>query len=391
MSQKLISRSADLKRLRDEGVQIEVRDGFLLVHSVPYVDSDRKIKYGILVSELTLAGDATSKPETHVINFAGEYPCNKDGSPIKQIAHSSGRKTLKEGVDIDHSFSSKPRPEGYIDYYEKITTYIAIISSPAKALDGTVSEKGFSVVESTEDESVFNYYDTNSSRAEILNITSRLEGQKLAIIGLGGTGSYVLDLVAKTPVQEIHLFDGDRFLQHNAFRAPGAPSKQILSEKKNKAQYFAEIYSPMRRNIYPHATFVTSENVAELSEVGFVFICIDKGSPKEAILAKLVECGIPFVDVGMGVEAVDDGLIGQIRITASTKDARDHIDRRIPLAEPTDGDYASNIQIAELNALNASLAVIKWKKLCGFYQDLTGEHNSIYVINTGQLINEDEA
>jgi hypothetical protein len=32
----------------------------------------------------------------------------------------------------------------------------------------------------------------------------------------------VLDFTAKTHVKEIHLFDGDTFFQHNAFRAPGA-------------------------------------------------------------------------------------------------------------------------------------------------------------------------
>ncbi|WP_318271316.1 ThiF family adenylyltransferase [Sphingobacterium cellulitidis] len=46
----------------------------------------------------------------------------------------------------------------------------------------------------------------------------KLERQKIAIIGLGGTGAYILDMVAKTPVKEIHLFDGDSFDQHNAFR-----------------------------------------------------------------------------------------------------------------------------------------------------------------------------
>jgi tRNA A37 threonylcarbamoyladenosine dehydratase len=50
----------------------------------------------------------------------------------------------------------------------------------------------------------------------------------------GGTGSYVLDFVAKTPVKEIHLFDGDIFDQHNAFRAPGAPSGEELEQRLKK-------------------------------------------------------------------------------------------------------------------------------------------------------------
>ncbi len=53
------------------------------------------------------------------------------------------------------------------------------------------------------------------------------------------------------------------------------------------------------------------------------------------------------------------------------------------------GEYASNIQIAELNALNACLAVIKWKQLSGFYQDLEHEHHLTYSTNCA-LLDTDE-
>jgi len=39
-----------------------------------------------------------------------------------------------------------------------------------------------------------------------------------------------LDFIAKTPVREIRIIDGDEFLQHNAFRAPGAPTLDELRE-----------------------------------------------------------------------------------------------------------------------------------------------------------------
>lgn len=64
---------------------------------------------------------------------------------------------------------------------------------------------------------------------------------------------------------------------------------------------------------------------------------------------------------------------------------------RIPFS---DGDghneYAHNLQIAELNALNAASAVVKWKKLCGFYLDLDHEHHSTFTINGNLLLNEDK-
>ncbi|MEN6299634.1 MAG: ThiF family adenylyltransferase [Anaerolineaceae bacterium] len=390
MSQQLIDHSPDLKRLRDEGFNIEVKEGFLLVYEVPYVNASSQIAFGILVSDLDLQSpDQTSKPKSHVIFFSGEFPCNKDGSPIKQIVHESNHKSLANDIEIDHSFSNKPRAEGYTDYYEKVQNYVNIISAPAKSLDSKVTANTFRVIKSDVEESPFNYYDTNSSRGQILSITGKLSGQKVGIIGLGGTGSYVLDFIAKTSVKEIHLYDGDLFLQHNAFRSPGAPSAEKLSERQYKVHYFDGIYSQMKKNIIAHPENLNTGNISELSEMDFVFICIDTCPIKKSILSLLIDQGIAFVDVGMGIHAVEDSLIGIIRTTASTKDARDHITGRISFVDDTQDEYSTNIQIAELNALNASLAVISWKKLYGYYQDLTHSFTSIYTINTGEINNED--
>ena len=91
MSQQLISRNATLKQLRDEGYEVEVRPEppHLLVHSVPYVNSRREIARGTLVSTLKLAGDITQPPDTHMVHFVGEHPCNVDGTEIAQIKNAS--------------------------------------------------------------------------------------------------------------------------------------------------------------------------------------------------------------------------------------------------------------------------------------------------------------
>ena len=115
--------------------------------------------------------------------------------------------------------------------------YAEIISAPAKSIDKTATAKTFKVIVDTEDGTVFNYIDSNSSRANIYQLNSKFKGQRVAIIGLGGTGSYILDLVAKTPVEEILLFDSDEFLQHNAFRAPGAASIETLNKRLKKVDY----------------------------------------------------------------------------------------------------------------------------------------------------------
>ena len=74
MSQQLINHSPDLKRLQDEGYKLELRDGHLLVHRIPYVNSSSEIGEGVLVTDLDLAGDKTVKPRSHVIHFIGDQP-----------------------------------------------------------------------------------------------------------------------------------------------------------------------------------------------------------------------------------------------------------------------------------------------------------------------------
>ena len=195
MSQQLISLSPDLKKLRDEGYDLEIRSGFLLVKDVPYVNSSRQVKRGTLVSALTLAGDVTAKPGDHVAHFIGEHPCRDDGMEIDQIKNQSARQTLAEGVVIDHTFSAKPKPaNNYEDYYAKVTTYVAMFERYAQVIEPSATAKTYPVIEpgESEPESVFNYIDTASSRAEIGMVTKKLESRKIAIVGLAGVAPMCL-------------------------------------------------------------------------------------------------------------------------------------------------------------------------------------------------------
>ncbi len=389
MSQQLINHSPDLKRLRDEGYEIEVRGGYLLIHHVPFVDRNKQIQYGILVSTITLSNNSrTGTPDNHVIHFIGDNPCEIDGTVITAIQHSNATSVLNNQITVNRSFSNKP-PAGYPDYYEKVKRYADIISAPAKYLDSSVTERTFKVITDNSNETVFQYIDTNASRANIEMINSRLTGQKIAIVGLGGTGAYILDMIAKTPVKEIHLFDGDTFDQHNAFRSPGAASIGELNDNPKKAAYYQKLYSNMHKFIYVHDYYVRKENVQELYHMDYVFVCVDKNAVRKMITDYLVSVGVAFSDVGLGVNIVDDKLIGAVRVTTATREKNDHLPLRIFPEDADNNEYASNIQIAELNALNAIFAVIKWKKINGFYVDLEHEHHSSYSIGVSKIFNED--
>ncbi|MDA8398475.1 MAG: ThiF family adenylyltransferase [Actinomycetota bacterium] len=388
MSQQLISLSPDLKRLRDEGYEIQVRAGYLVMSHVPYVTRARQVAFGDLVSELTLAANRTARPSSHVAMFSGSTPCDQMGAPLSRLINSSNRSTIGDGIVIDHTFSSKPTT-GYADYYEKMTTYAAILGKYASIIDPGAMATTFRPVLSPDDDEVFTYVDTASSRAGIAAITARLATGPVAIVGLGGTGAYILDLMAKTPVRAIHLWDGDRFLQHNAFRAPGAPSLAALEEQPYKVDYFAAIYSNMHRAIVPHSEFVSEANVAQVLTVAFVFLALDSGPAKRVLVQQLEAAGRPFVDVGMGVHDVGGTLGALLRVTTSTPHAEQPASHRLSYGDGAAPEYRTNIQIADLNALNAALAVIRWKKYLSFYCDLEHEHHSTYQLDGNEITNED--
>lgn len=388
MSQQLIARNPDLKRLRDDGYDIAIVGGYLLIRNVPYVDSSRALKRGILISPLELSGDKTNKPSNHVAHWSGEHPCHSDGRVIHAIENSSAHIDIGDGIVANFTFSAKA---DYRDYYHKMTAYIGRIAGEATKLDPAATAQTFPAIAEDSVGGVFKYVDTASSRANINALNEKLVRQRIGIVGLGGTGAYILDLVAKTWVAEIHLFDGDIFFQHNAFRSPGAPTLAQLEEKPPKVTYHAQMYSNMRNGIEIHNEFLGESNLALLDSLDFVFLCLDQGAEKRLIVERLVSHRIPFADAGMGIVLTDSQqLSGIVRSVISTPENRAKAAQHISYADGNNGnkEYATNVQIAELNALNAALAVIQWKKYYGVYSDVGSRCYAGYSITSGEIANE---
>jgi len=389
MSQRPIALSPDLKRLKEEGYEVYIASQHLAVSGIPYVNSSREVRRGTLYAPLNLSGDITTRPESHVVFFAGDHPCDNQGVDLLPLKHSSENKTLAADIMVNHSFSNKPL-KGFENYYDLVTSYIRIISSHAESLEPNATART-GVVTSREENDAFNYLDTHSARCEITAISDKLAVQRIAIIGLGGTGSYILDLLAKTPVSEIHLFDSDVFSQHNAFRSPGAPTIEQLRQIPTKVAYLSGIYLAMRKSIKQHPYRVDASNLQELLAMNFVFISIDDGEARKLIGEYLMKAGVPFVDVGMGLRSTDGHIGGAVRSTAISAAKQDHFTRRVPVDPANDGVYNTNIQVSELNALNAVLAVIAWKKTIGFYEDLDCAHHVTYTIGANLILNEENA
>ena len=386
MLKELINHSADLQLLLKDGYEMEiVEQGFLLIHNVPYVTPEKVVRRGTLVSNLYHSGGQTIKPQWHAAFFFGEYPSSAEGAKLNFVV-SEAKTAISEKYTADFILSAKA---DYADHYQKMISYLKLLTHQAEELEPGVTAATYKVYEPVEADSVFEYADTNSTKALIHPITAKLKGQKVAIIGLGGTGSYILDMLAKTPVSEIHLFDGDTFFQHNAFRAPGAASKTKLYERLKKTDYFQEIYAHMHKGIVSHPYELSADMLAELDTMTTVFLAMDPSPVKKLIIDYLVSRKIPVFHTGIGLQDVDGAIRGQVKVTTIVHEHYAHAASKISFAEPDDNIYEQNIQIADLNALNAILAVIRWKKMFGFYKDHDSEYFSNYVIYTNEIHNSE--
>lgn len=367
MLQLLINHNSDLQKLQSEGYDLEVRGGVIFIHHVPFLNQKHEVKSGSLAFVYDANGDTLRPPRDHTAYWIGEKPCTQLGDEVPSLINQ--QQNGWNGHEIAFYLSLKPYPDGrYPDFYTKITTYFTTISGHAEHKDKDACRRIRKQNTHQSSESVFNYDDTNSSRAGICGISNKLANQKVAIVGLGGTGSYLLDFLAKTPVSEIHVYDDDTFCSHNAFRAPGAPTLEQLEAAPSKVEYLDGIYSAMHRKIVAHTNRIDDQNIEELYGMDMVFICVDSVKSRNFISRHLIDNHVKFIDSGLGVDLRNSRLAGQIRVTIYDGTNESHLSNSFGKEDiEEDNVYASNIQIAELNCLAAIKMLMQWKRMLGFY------------------------
>lgn len=368
MSIALANHNPDIKRLLERGYALRVDSDHLVVRDIPYIDADGALKWSAFVTVLVPTDGKQVRQQDHQVYFAGSVPYGLNGQPIPNLAGGLVNVPLvKKDVVIERSFSNKP-PAGFTDFFEKIEHYMNIIAGPAIERFG-VSPYTFAVDPDEASDSVFKFRDSLTTRAEIGDLAALLKNDVIAIIGLGGTGAYVLDYMVKTPVNEIRGFDGDDYFVHNAYRSPGAIVESEF--KKGKAEVYQGRYDNFRKGLILQRKYIDRSCDADLAGVTFAFVCIDKGSARSEIFDLLIRLGIPFIDVGMGLNRKQGALSGTLRATYAASGDGERVRARnwAETSDLPDDEYRRNVQIAELNALNAAIAVMRYKQLRGFYVD----------------------
>lgn len=395
MFQKLVNHNPDLLQLVEKGHAVGFDSkGYLIIRDIPYLDQDLALQWGTIVSELVpIDGDRVTQRD-HQIFFAGSVPYGLNSQPIPGLGGGSVQMPLSDGnedVVVQRSFSTKPGPQGYSDFFQKIDNYVTIISGPAMDKYGkTADPYTFRVAKNVAPDPVFKFTDTMTSLAGIGDLSAKFSDDVIAIIGVGGTGSYILDFMAKTRVREIRLFDLDNFHVHNAYRSPGHLQKGELG--KNKAEMYSERYENLRTGLVAKPKFINASCTDDMNGVTFAFVCVDKGTSRAEIFDLLISKKIPFIDVGMGLNRKHGPLGGMLRATYYSAEDGERI-RAMGLAELSDNqneEYRRNVQISELNALNACLAVLKFKQLRGFYYQERSDYHLLFGVEDLHIVSEHE-
>lgn len=392
MFQKLVSHNDDLRRLHEKGYAIGFdTNNCLIVRDVFYLDNALNLQRGAIVAKLLFIDKEVAKQDDHQVYFAGGMPHGLDGKELPNFGGGPFRIHLSpENADVvvERSFSNKPKKTGrYADFFEKIESYVDQISGPAiSKFDRAASPLTFKANTGFPPDPVFKFPDTLSSRANISDLRAKFENEVIAIIGVGGTGGYLLDLLAKTPVKEIRIFDLDDFHVHNAYRSPGKLEEPELG--KSKVDVYYTRYEGFRYGITAHKLHVGSDSAVELSGVTFAFVSVDKGSSRSEIFDVLMANQIPFIDVGMGLKRKGEPLTGMLRVTYyPTERANEVRDKGYAeMSDPADNLYRTNIQIGELNALNACLAVVKYKEVRGFYGNDEPKDNYLFDVSDMKVV-----
>ncbi len=402
MSNSLISRNEDLSALVKAGYCLNIRGGYLLVEGVPYVNQKGEISKGNIVTSLELAENMTRPPGDHTVWWTGQIPHRISGESMETYlicGKWDEGYDLGEGITAYSQWSRKPKSgentRGYSNYQEKIETYVQEVGGEAEAKSPGILEAARAGWDpEIESNTRFKYLDTSTYRYGTRGIERRIEDEIVAVIGVGGSGSYLVDILAKTNIKELYLYDDDVMEQHNAFRIAGAARIEELGGVKSKVAWHQERYAAVREEgIYVRKQRINDETLCELGKFTTVFIAVDCLMSRRKIQYKCNELGILHISVGIGLEIEGDNndqLGGMVKIEIQFKAKRPggaENDSQENRGEEIRQIYG-NVQTVELNMLGAALAITEWKARKGMYRSERKEGMDciLYSATTGGIL-----
>lgn len=142
---------------------------------------------------------------------------------------------------------------------------------------------------------------------DIQRLLARLH---IGIVGLGGTGSAVLEQLVRLGVGAVSIYDAESFESSNVNRVYGSSADHEGQSKTAIAQRLVE-HINIGTKLIVHPSHIDRESMAKsLRDCEVVFGCTDKQSPRGILVRLALRYAIPVIDLGVKVDSTDGQLRG---------------------------------------------------------------------------------
>ena len=197
---------------------------------------------------------------------------------------------------------------------------------------------------------------------------SLVQEAKVNVIGAGGTGTWIVDILSKTNVGEIHVWDHDKIERRNVKRAPGGERAWAKHVGAAKAEACQAIYGSGNVRVIPHVKRVEEINVDAATTGSYLFIAVDDEESQELIEKHAISRRIRFSSVGMSVDYEHGTAKGSIHI-------RNQETERTGGGTKGGQNAYQVLCVPEAHAASAAMAVFQWRHYSGQIALDTG-HNT---------------
>ena len=281
---------------------------------------------------------------------------------------------VREGDEDSCTISIKKDSGEYQDAWDALKTYIHAIYGGFRASDNDGSYGA---------ERPYTFPILGERGRDEVQWLDLVRTERVAVVGLGGVGAWIADLVVKADVAEVHGWDADEIEAKNVIRMPGAVDSDWIG--KPKAEWFEETYQQIHRQVHGHPKHVDERTAADMcSNATFGFVAVDNDEGREIACAAMAAAGIPFIDVGISLSRRDGQVSASIRATT----AWPHDDawrKAIPKVDKAGQETYGKLELPDVAAIAAGLAVQSWRKVRGQTAQESASECMVYRTDTDTI------
>ena len=130
-----------------------------------------------------------------------------------------------------------------------------------------------------------------------------LRSIRVGIVGLGGTGSFVLQALMHLGVQDFILIDPDTVEETNLNRLVGSTPSNVGIPKVSVARAWAEQINPHVRIEVRQDSVLKAAVARSLADTDFVFCCTDSHGSRAILNQLAYQYLLPVIDMGVVIAA----------------------------------------------------------------------------------------